>query len=104
MVEKYYNDDKTAIAVLVSKGWGAGWSTWIGDNAAAYDKRIIEKYFQNYSDNEIDKYLKEIGYDEPYVGGWSDCEIYWVPVGTKFYIYEYDGNEYLITEDKMEMA
>ena len=43
IVEKYYNEDKTCIAVLVSRGWGAGWSTW-NNKEMAYDKRIIEAF------------------------------------------------------------
>jgi hypothetical protein len=36
-----------------------------------------------------------------YTGGVEGLEIQWIPVGTKFYIDEYDGNETLITFDEM---
>lgn len=40
MVEKYYNKNGS-LGVLISPGFGVGWSTWENKNLA-YDKRIIE--------------------------------------------------------------
>lgn len=49
-MEKYYND-KSELGILISPGWGAGWSTWHKDfdnkegeqrYAIALDKRVIE--------------------------------------------------------------
>jgi hypothetical protein len=36
-----------------------------------------------------------------YTGGIDGLEIEWVPLGTRFYIDEYDGAETLITIDEM---
>lgn len=103
IVEKYYNEDKTRIAVLVSRGWGAGWSTW-NSPEMAYDKRIVEAFLENIKSYEIEDLCKEWGYDSCDVGGWSDVQLEWVPVGEKYYIYEYDGAETLVCEKDMEIA
>lgn len=44
MMEKYYNENDE-LGVLISVGFGAGWSTW-NDEGLAYDKRIIEKWLE----------------------------------------------------------
>ena len=103
IVEKYYNEDKTCIAVLVSRGWGAGWSTW-NNKEMAYDKRIIEAFLENINSHEIEELCKEWGYDSCYAGGWSDVRLEWVSVDEKYYIYEYDGAETLVREKDMEIA
>lgn len=103
IVEKYYNEDKTCIAVLVSRGWGAGWSTW-NNKEMAYDKRIVEAFLENIKSDKIEELCKEWGYDSCDAGGWSDVRLEWVPVGEKYYIYEYDGAETLVREEWMEIA
>lgn len=103
IVEKYYNEDKTCIAVLVSRGWGAGWSTW-NSPEMAYDKRIVEAFLDSTSAHDIEVLCKEWGYGNVYSGGWGEISIEWIPVGEKYYIYEYDGNETLVHEEWMEIA
>lgn len=111
----YYNEDETAFGVLVSYGYGAGFATWEG-RELAYDKRVIEFWLAHRDDDqwmrEVDYYrpespahkearafFKEIGFTEcPYLGGFADCELEWVPVGAHFRIDEYDGNESLEIE------
>ena len=56
MAEYYYNEDGTKVAVLVSPGYGAGWSTW-NDDTLAYDKRVVE-FWLTHKDNE--KFMEEI--------------------------------------------
>ena len=102
-VEKYYNEIKNSIAILISPGWGAGWSTW-NSPEMAYDKRIVKAFLENVNSNEIEELCKEWGYDSCYTGGWSDVRLEWVPVGEKYYIYEYDGCEILVREECMEIA
>ena len=106
MAEYYYNEDGTKIAVLVSVGYGAGWSTWEGDELA-YDKRVIEfwlahhyhddeRYFASYSSKEdVEEFFKSIGYDDLYLGGFYNTVIKWVPIGCRWRINEYDGAESL---------
>ena len=90
--DKKYVDGKCA--VLVSRGFGAGWSTWSSEHGAqlAMDRRFIEAKEE---DKDIDEVLVEVfGEDcSVYTGGWSNCDIYWVPVGQLFEITEYDGSE-----------
>ena len=113
----YYNADHTAAAVLISPGFGAGWSTWEGSELAW--RREIVEFFLAHKDNEqwmntVDRYncdaweqsmanreaeefFKSIGYDEcPYLGGFNQIKLVWVPLGAAWRIKEYDGNETLI--------
>lgn len=97
MVERYYNEDGE-VGILVSYGYGAGWSTW-NDKELAYDKRIIEKWLEKVSADEMCSYVKSLGYTKPYMGGYEQLELVFVPRGTLFRIDEYDGAEALETFD-----
>ena len=44
-MEYYWNEDHTEIAVLVSVGFGAGWSTW-NEKELAYDKRVVDLFIE----------------------------------------------------------
>lgn len=117
MPELYKNADGTEYAVLVSGGYGAGWSTW-GDEELAYDKRVVEFFLQHENDDEFmrtvedyfgvlsdaesdahkeaARFFRSIGYKEcPYMGGFSQIHIEWVPYGSYWRINEYDGSESL---------
>ena len=116
MVETYKNEHGE-IAVLVSGGYGAGWSTWNCDHEIAWDKRMVELYLSltiqerrdlSKLDNDKPKSVwarqqaAEWGYTSIYWGGFDDCSIEWVPAGKPFRINEYDGAEdleYLDMED-----
>ena len=113
MAEYYYNEDGTKIAVLVSPGYGAGWSTW-NDDTLAYDKRVVE-FWLAHKDNEkfmeeidsfsyyekvpalkeAEDFFKSIGYSHIYFGGFNQIELEWVPIGCRWRIDEYDGSESL---------
>ena len=113
----YYNEDKTAFGVLVSYGFGAGFSTW-SEHELAYDRRVIEFWLAHKNDErwmrEVERYnpespehkeacafFNEIGLDDcPYMGGFPDCDLEWVPVGARFRITEYDGAESLEIENE----
>jgi len=88
------------VAVLVSHGYGAGWSTW-NDPKIAYDKRVVE-FFDNHPPKlsvpeleEAEKHMEEIGYPDTYMGGYNKLEKEWIPVGQPFIIIEDDGAEYI---------
>lgn len=127
MVERYYNEDKTAIAVLISNGYGAGWSTWNNEYEEpfqiAYDKRVVEfwmnhhdeefieriswstfDYDEDRCDNELEEFLNSIGYGGIFTGGYDGLGISWVPVGSRFEITEYDGSEGLYILDINDFA
>lgn len=99
-MEKIVRDGKVAVAI--SPGFGAGWSTWcdVDPMDARFNQLIL--------DGDLDAVRKIAedsikGDDEYiYVGGLDDVEIVWVPVGTAFYIDEYDGSESLVTIDKVD--
>ena len=110
-IEYYYND-KGEIGILVSYGYGAGWSSWSEYGIKlAVDKRIIEKFNEHIDDDEwcreigsfhdndikteFQNFLSSIGYDNVYLGGLKDCELVFVPQGSAIRITEYDGNENL---------
>ena len=87
------------IALLLSPGYGAGWSTW-NYPELAYDKRVIEFWMEhrNENPNEI-KGAKELfkswGYEDIYWGGFRDIELTWIRKGRVFRIVEYDGSEHI---------
>lgn len=101
MVEKYYNENGE-LGVLISVGFGAGWSTW-NDEEIAYDKRIIEKWLEKVSSDEMCDYIESLGYRRPYMGGYHDLRLRFVPRGTMFCIHEYDGAESIETPKTMCM-
>ena len=106
----YYRNENGEIGVLISKGFGAGWSTW-NQAEIAYDKRVVEYFLEHYNDanwmnkigsrhtndvqDEFIRLLQTWGYDSVYIRGFVDCELYFVPSGTPFRIEEYDGSESL---------
>lgn len=101
MVEKYYNENGE-LGVLISGGFGAGWSTW-NDKELAYDKRIIEKWLEDVSSAEMCNYVESLGYARPYMGGYKQLDLEFIPRGTVFRIHEYDGHESIETIDDMDM-
>lgn len=96
--EKVIRDGK--VAVLLSPGFGAGWSTWEHEDGASelmiFDRRLVELAERGGTENEAEELAKELtGLDYIYSGGWSDISIKWVDEGTIFYVHEYDGSESL---------
>lgn len=98
--QKVVRDGK--VAILVSPGFGAGWSTWeYGSELSEFmlfDSGLVEMAERGASSDEVEAYLKsKFGEDlYVYMGGWP-AEIQWLPVGTPFYVHEYDGSESLRT-------
>ena len=102
MVERYYNKDGE-LGVLISVDFGAGWSTW-NDTEIAYDKRIIEKWLEKVTSDEMRDYIESLGYRRPYMGGYNDLCLRFIPRGTMFCIHEYDGAESIETPETMCMT
>jgi hypothetical protein len=91
-MEKIVRDGMVAVAV--SPGYGAGWSTWTNINPM--DARLNQLFL----DGKVDEVVricedKSLGY----AGGAGNVVIEWLPVGTRFVIEEYDGSESLMTID-----
>ncbi|MFZ9079250.1 MAG: hypothetical protein ACO23H_12010 [Alphaproteobacteria bacterium] len=83
------------VAVLVSPGYGAGWSTWNRGEASmrmTFDPDIVEWVRNGKVGQRVNLEEK---YGEDYICqlGWDQLEIVWLPVGTQFSIDEYDGFE-----------
>jgi len=94
MTDRLYNDNDQ-VAVIVSPGHGAGWSTWnLSYKECAFDKDIAEAILEKnfYKAEEI----AEKKYPESYTGGLSEAVVVWLEPGTKFRIHEYDGHESLV--------
>ena len=104
-MEKYY-DDSGRVAVLVSSGFGAGWSTWAGGDSSFYamDKTLVEMKLNKSPASEVASYCEKMQGDEPYMGGWDDVEIEWLECGESFTIEEYDGSESLRTMSDLSMT
>lgn len=97
-MDKYYNKDGE-LGVLISPGFGAGWSTWADCSDIALDKRVIDKFLENVSSEEMCDYLESIGYRRPYMGGYGSLRLEFIPRGVRFKIHEYDGHESIMTEN-----
>lgn len=117
----YWMDEShTSYAVLVSPGYGAGWSTWNSEYGVklATDKRIVQYIidcqedrkkwdvswqYHRISNSDCDgargfkKFLNDIGYnaDSIYLGGVRNIEVKKVNVRDRWHITEYDGSESL---------
>ena len=97
------------VAVLYSPGFGGGWSTWQhGDELrefTMFDRRLVEAVERGSSHDEVEEMMEELFSDsDMYIStsGWSDVEIAWLPVGTRFEITEYDGAEGIRIFDQSE--
>lgn len=102
-MDKVERDGK--VAVLVSPGYGAGWSTWAPDGERKQWMLFAPVWVEWVEAGKPggEKRAKAIarerwGDDAPYVGGEDDLEIQWLPKGTMFQVTEYDGSECLETQ------
>ena len=99
-MERLIRDGK--VAVLVSPGFGAGWSTWAPEDAQEarlFDPGLVELILNDSTQDEINSYVAE-RFPDQYRGGVEQLRVFWVPEGTKFRIHEYDGSESLVTIDE----
>jgi hypothetical protein len=98
-MDKVIRDGK--VAVLVSRGYGAGWSTWTDEiETYLFHPKLVQMVEEErHSEITTEWMEQELGLDVSYTGGTDGLEIQWVPVGTKFVIDEYDGHESLRTID-----
>ena len=88
-MKMFKKDGKTA--VLVSPGFGAGFSTW-NKPEMAVDFDLVEAFLSG--DKTRFAYILLEKYDEFY-GDVENLEVQWVDEGKKFRVEEYDGNESL---------
>ena len=93
---KLVRDGKVAVAV--SPGYGAGWSTW--SDIDAMDGRLNKLFVDGERDEALN--LAEELYPDAYLGGGWRVQIVWVQVGKQFRIEEYDGFESIEFEEGMQ--
>ena len=83
--------------VLISPGYGAGWSTWSQHQEIATDEALIKLFEEGCTEEEMSQACINRGYEEdgtgPYMGGFSNLEVVEIPKGCRFRITEYDGWE-----------
>lgn len=89
--EKMYRDNE--VAVLYSRGFGAGWYTWNTDHEGLlFDRDLVELVLAGNNDKAAALAESKYGNDI-YVGGADGLTVMWLPKGTRFEIDEYDGRE-----------
>ena len=84
------------VAVLVSPGFGAGWSTWADQDqkeAMCMDARIVGPFLEGGHRAAAEAAL-EI-FPDVYTSGAKNLVVRWLPKGTEFEVEEYDGGETL---------
>lgn len=83
------------VAVLVSPGYGAGWSTWNSEcrEVLCFEAEIVEAVLSG--DNKAAESIAARLCPNAYLGGASDLCVEWVTKGEAFEIVEYDGSESL---------
>lgn len=86
--------------VLISPGYGSGWSTWNYIDLA-FDPDIISAFEAGLNEEDMCNFIVNLGYKKPYMGGYTQCKIVDVPKGTRFQIKERDGYESIkVYDDK----
>ena len=85
--------------VLISRGFGAGWSTW-NDSRMAFDERLIRAFECGITQEDMERLCVSCGYMDiydgpPYMGGFKGLEVVDIPSGELFQIVEYDRSEYI---------
>jgi len=89
---KLYNENNE-VAVAISGGFGAGWSTW-NDVSATDGEFNLFIYNEDLAGAQALAASRNL-----YDGGLEDCRLAWLPEGSSYRIEEYDGAESLITTD-----
>jgi hypothetical protein len=87
------------VAVLVSPGFGAGWSSWNPLKPELLFDPAVVAMVEDGTNAETITADCEAKYPDGYFGGSDDLIIEWVPVGTQFRVHEYDGSETLEFKD-----
>lgn len=95
-------DEEGNVAVLISPGFGAGWSSWGNTEREAllFDSRLVDAVLAKMPLEEFTALCERLGYTT-YMGGAGDLEVRWLEPGTRFMIDEYDGSESILTFDDL---
>lgn len=91
------------VAVLVSPGFGAGWSTWGAGERGLFSPELVAVLERpDHTAEDLEEVAVAVVGPDCYLGGLHDLRIMWVPVGTQFRIHEYDGSESLVLSSAEE--
>lgn len=91
--------------ILISPGYGAGWSTWNPDHKEFLlkDPTLVEMAERSATVTEVAQYIEDkLGDKHVYMGGWQEIEVVEIPAGTLFKVTEYDGYESIEQRDQEE--
>ena len=96
-------DDEGNVAVLVSHGYGAGYSTnnLFNSDECIFDPFVVEivskpGWYKKPDNLKVLSHHLKDKYGQSFdTGGIEDLVVEWIPEGTKFRISEYDGAEYI---------
>ncbi len=90
---------ETQVGVLVSQGYGIGWSSY-SPLVNPCDKELVKAFEEELPEESIIAIAERL-YPSVYTGGLLKCVVEYVPQGTIFKIEEHDGYETLeINYDK----
>jgi ribosomal protein L30E len=97
------------VKILVSPGYGAGWSTWNSTHKEFLlkDPTLVEmaERVPKADEQEVAAYIKsKLGDVHVFTGGWSDIEVDTLPKGTLFKVVEYDGYESVECRDSEDWS
>ena len=94
--------------ILISPGYGAGWSTWSDSSVKEFllkDPTLIAMAERNAPEQEVKDYIDKTHPNaHVYTGGWRDIEVVELADGTLFKVNEYDGYESIETKDDAEWS
>ena len=90
------------VAVLISPGFGAGWSTWNYEYPdMLFDPWIVDMVLAEATLEDIVAYAT-VKWPDAYLGGADGLCVEWIPEGTQFLVVEYDGSETINFRDEQE--
>lgn len=92
------------VAVLVSPGFGAGWSTWADredSNILLFEPEVVA-WVLNGKEDPVPDLQTKYNWDYFYAGGADDLQVVWIEQGQRFRIHEYDGSEHVVLEQDEE--
>lgn len=103
-IEKHENESGQ-VGVIVSCGFGAGWSTWADGNSEYYcmDSALVGMKLRGALACEVESHVKKVTGGTPFMAGWDSAEVVWIDKGTRFVIDMIDGSESLRTLDDLYM-
>ena len=99
-MNKVYEGEFTK--VLISPGFGAGWSTWNDQIPELLFDPVLVSWVEDGTSPETIEAYCIAKYPSGYFAGVADLEVVLVKTGTEFIIHEYDGAESIRLKDEMK--